>query len=98
MPIDVRGGRHIAALVLTQLWVMLAWVFFRCDSAAQATEVLAAILGLRPHPQGIFCDLQPLTRQHIRRSATDASGASPPLAAAATNDEVCPEPDFPNLA
>jgi hypothetical protein len=29
--------------VLTQLWVMLAWVFFRCDSAAQATEVLAAI-------------------------------------------------------
>jgi D-alanyl-lipoteichoic acid acyltransferase DltB (MBOAT superfamily) len=50
MPIDVRGGSHIAALVLTQLWVMLAWVFFRCDSAAQATEVLGAIVGLRPHP------------------------------------------------
>ena len=50
MPIDARGGRRIAAIVLTQLWVMLAWVFFRCDSAAQATEVLAAIFGLRPHP------------------------------------------------
>ena len=52
MPIDVRGGWHIAALILTQLWVMLAWVFFRCDSTAQAMEVLAAILGLRPHPGG----------------------------------------------
>ena len=50
VPIDVYGGSHVAAIVLTQLWVMLAWVFFRCDSAAQATEVLAAILGLRPHP------------------------------------------------
>ena len=50
MPVDVRGGSHIAAFVLTQLWVMLAWVFFRCDSAAQATEVLGAIVGLRPHP------------------------------------------------
>jgi len=37
-------------VALTQLWVILAWVFFRCDSATQATEVLAAILGLRPHP------------------------------------------------
>ena len=50
VPIDMHGGWPIAALVLTQLWVMLAWVFFRCDSPAQATEVLAAILGLRPHP------------------------------------------------
>jgi hypothetical protein len=50
LPIDVRGGWHIAAVILTQLWVMLAWVFFRCDSAAQATEVVAAVLGLRPHP------------------------------------------------
>jgi KUP system potassium uptake protein len=36
-----------------ELWVMLAWVFFRCDSTAQATEVLAAILGLRPHPGAV---------------------------------------------
>jgi D-alanyl-lipoteichoic acid acyltransferase DltB (MBOAT superfamily) len=50
VPIEVRGGSHVAAVVLTQLWVMLAWVFFRCESAAQATEVFTAILGLRPHP------------------------------------------------
>jgi D-alanyl-lipoteichoic acid acyltransferase DltB (MBOAT superfamily) len=50
VPIEVHGGSYVAAVVLTQLWVMLAWVFFRCESAAQATEVLAAILGLRPHP------------------------------------------------
>jgi D-alanyl-lipoteichoic acid acyltransferase DltB (MBOAT superfamily) len=41
---------HFAAIVLTQLWVMLAWVFFRCDSAGQAIEVVAAILGLQSHP------------------------------------------------
>ena len=40
----------LVALVVTQLWVMLGWVFFRCDSADQAVEVLAAIFGLRPHP------------------------------------------------
>jgi alginate O-acetyltransferase complex protein AlgI len=50
LPIAAHGGWHIAPVMLTQLWVMLAWVFFRCDSAAQATEVLAAILRLRPHP------------------------------------------------
>jgi hypothetical protein len=49
-PIGVRGGWHIVTVALTQLWVMLAWVFFRCDSAAQATEVLMAIVGLQPHP------------------------------------------------
>jgi hypothetical protein len=50
VPINVHDGWHVGALVLTQLWVMLAWVFFRCDSAAQPAEVLAAILGLRSHP------------------------------------------------
>jgi hypothetical protein len=50
VPIDMHGGSCVAAVVLTQLWVMLAWVFFRCDSAPQAIEVLAAIFGLRPHP------------------------------------------------
>jgi D-alanyl-lipoteichoic acid acyltransferase DltB (MBOAT superfamily) len=50
VPINMHGGSYVAAVVLTQLWVMLAWVFFRCDSASQATELLAAILGLRPHP------------------------------------------------
>jgi alginate O-acetyltransferase complex protein AlgI len=50
VPVEGHGGWHVAALVLTQLWVMLAWVFFRCDSAAQAIDVLAALLGLRTHP------------------------------------------------
>ena len=49
-PIQVHCGWRVAAVLLKQLWVMLAWVFFRCDSAAQANEVAAAILGLRPHP------------------------------------------------
>jgi D-alanyl-lipoteichoic acid acyltransferase DltB (MBOAT superfamily) len=40
----------VAAVVLTQLWVMIAWVFFRCNGAAQSFEVLAAISGLRAHP------------------------------------------------
>jgi alginate O-acetyltransferase complex protein AlgI len=48
--VDVRGASHVAALVLTQLWVMLAWVFFRCDSIAHASELIGVILGLRPHP------------------------------------------------
>jgi alginate O-acetyltransferase complex protein AlgI len=38
----------VAAVVLTQLWVIVAWVFFRCNSAAEATEVLTAIFSLRP--------------------------------------------------
>jgi D-alanyl-lipoteichoic acid acyltransferase DltB (MBOAT superfamily) len=50
LSIDAHGGWPVPALVLTQLWVMLAWVFFRCATAAEATEVLVAILGLRPHP------------------------------------------------
>ena len=40
----------IAAVMLTQLWVMIAWVFFRCDGAAQSIEVLTAILDPRAHP------------------------------------------------
>jgi alginate O-acetyltransferase complex protein AlgI len=40
----------VAAVVVTQLWVMVAWVFFRCDGVAQSLEVLAAIFGLRAHP------------------------------------------------
>jgi alginate O-acetyltransferase complex protein AlgI len=50
MPVEVHSNWSVAAVVLTQLWVMLAWVFFRCDSTAQAIEVLAAIFGLRDHP------------------------------------------------
>ena len=50
VPTEAHSGWRVAAVVLTQLWVMLGWVFFRCDSAAQANEVVAATLGLRPHP------------------------------------------------
>jgi len=50
VPTQLHRGVHVAAVVLIQLWVTLAWVYFRCDSAAQANEVAAAILGLRPHP------------------------------------------------
>ena len=50
VPIGVHGSWYVTAFILTQLWVMLAWVFFRCDSAAQAIEVVAAILGVRSHP------------------------------------------------
>src|SRR6201981_3556203 len=39
VPIDALRGWHLAAGVLTQLWVMLAWVFFRCHSAVQGAGV-----------------------------------------------------------
>jgi alginate O-acetyltransferase complex protein AlgI len=35
------------ALALTQLWVLVAWVFFRCSSLADAMEMLEALLGWR---------------------------------------------------
>jgi hypothetical protein len=82
MPFDVHSGWHVAAVLLTQLWVMLAWVFFRCDSAAQATEVVAAILGLRPHPgAGVFpvegCILANIGIDHALGSARLKLSLSP---------------------
>ena len=50
LPFPNNVGTHAAAIVTTQLWVMLAWLFFRCDSASQASQMLAALTGLRPHP------------------------------------------------
>jgi alginate O-acetyltransferase complex protein AlgI len=50
MVAESNAAWTIAAVILTQLWVMVAWVFFRCDSAGQSIQVLAAILGLHPHP------------------------------------------------
>lgn len=41
---------RIPAILMTQLWVMAAWVFFRCDSAAEAGNVLGSIIGMYPHP------------------------------------------------
>ena len=42
-------GWRVAATIFTQLWVMNAWVFFRCDSIADAATVLGSIVGLRSH-------------------------------------------------
>jgi alginate O-acetyltransferase complex protein AlgI len=38
---------RIAALLLTQVWVLCAWTFFRCGSFADALEILQAMVGLR---------------------------------------------------
>jgi D-alanyl-lipoteichoic acid acyltransferase DltB (MBOAT superfamily) len=44
------GSWRVAAILITQLWVMIAWVFFRCDSVAEAANVLGSIIGIYPHP------------------------------------------------
>ena len=49
---------RITAILLTQLWVMVAWVFFRCDSVAEATNVLGSIIGLHPHPGAAIIPLE----------------------------------------
>lgn len=49
---------RVAAIMLTQLWVMLAWVFFRCDSVAEATNLLGSIIGLHPHPGAAIIPLE----------------------------------------
>ncbi len=38
---------RIAALLVTQLWVLCAWAFFRSNSFADALEILKAMFGLR---------------------------------------------------
>ncbi len=40
---------RVTALVLTQLWVLCAWAFFRADSFADALEILKATAGFRHH-------------------------------------------------
>jgi alginate O-acetyltransferase complex protein AlgI len=44
------GWWRTVAMLLTQLWIMVAWVFFRCDSVAEASSVLGSIAGFYPHP------------------------------------------------
>ena len=48
VPTQVHSGWRVAAVVLTQLWVMLASVFLRRDSAAQANVGLrrSSVCGL----------------------------------------------------
>jgi alginate O-acetyltransferase complex protein AlgI len=89
VPIDMHSNWHVTAVVLTQLWVMLAWVFFRCDSATQSIEVLAAIFGLRPHPGLAMipvegCILAIIAIDHTLGSARLRLSLSPRWASAVT--------------
>jgi alginate O-acetyltransferase complex protein AlgI len=49
---------RLVAIMLTQLWVVLAWVFFRCDSVGEATNVLGSIIGLHTHPGAAVIPLE----------------------------------------
>jgi alginate O-acetyltransferase complex protein AlgI len=48
----------IVGVMLTQLWVMLAWVFFRCNSVGEAMNVLSSIIGLHVHPGAAIIPLE----------------------------------------
>jgi hypothetical protein len=37
---------------------MLAWLYFRCNSAVEANGLLASILGMRPHPGAAIAPLE----------------------------------------
>jgi D-alanyl-lipoteichoic acid acyltransferase DltB (MBOAT superfamily) len=63
------------AIVLTQLWIMVAWVFFRCDSVAEANSVLGSIVGLHPHPGAAIVPLEPWIVLIIAIDHTLGSGA-----------------------
>ena len=52
------GWWRTVAILLTQLWIMVAWVFFRCDSVAEANNVLSSIVGLHPHPGTAIAPLE----------------------------------------
>lgn len=41
---------HVAGWLLTQLWVLFAWVFFRCREFDTALDFLAGMFGLRESP------------------------------------------------
>ena len=40
-------GFHVPGWLLTQLWVVIAWVFFRCQEFHMALEFLAGMFGVR---------------------------------------------------
>ena len=69
------GWWRAIAIVLTQLWVMLAWLYFRCSSAAEANGLLAGILGLRPHPGAAIPPLEVWIVVIIAIDHTFGSGA-----------------------
>jgi D-alanyl-lipoteichoic acid acyltransferase DltB (MBOAT superfamily) len=62
LPVAVNwqsGWWRAVAILFTQLWIMIAWVFFRCDSAAEANDVLGSIVGFHPHPGAAVAPLEP---------------------------------------
>jgi len=54
-----RGCWRALAILFTQLWIMVGWVFFRCDSIAEANRVIGSIVGLHPHPGVATVPLEP---------------------------------------
>jgi D-alanyl-lipoteichoic acid acyltransferase DltB (MBOAT superfamily) len=78
LPVAVNwqsGSWRTVAIVLTQLWIMVAWVFFRCDSVAEANRVLGSIVGLHPHPGAAIVPLEPWIVLIIAIDHTLGSGA-----------------------
>jgi alginate O-acetyltransferase complex protein AlgI len=78
LPVAVNwqsGSWRTVAIVLTQLWIMVAWVFFRCDSVAEANSVLGSIVGLHPHPGAAIVPLEPWIVLIIAIDHTLGSGA-----------------------
>ena len=78
LPVAVNwqsGCWRTVAIVLTQLWIMVAWVFFRCESVAEANNVLGSIVGLHPHPGAAIVPLEPWIVLIIAIDHTLGSGA-----------------------
>src|SRR6266446_2786104 len=78
LPVSVNwqsGSWRTVAIVLTQLWIMVAWVFFRCDSVAEANSVLGSIVGVHAHPGAAIVPLEPWILLIIAIDHTLGSGA-----------------------
>jgi hypothetical protein len=62
LPVNVdwqSGWWRSVTMLLTLLWMMIAWVFFRGDSIAEASNVLGGGVGLHPHPGVAVAPLEP---------------------------------------
>jgi len=78
LPVAVNwqsGSWRTVAIVLTQLWIMVAWVFFRCDSVGEANSVLGSIVGVHAHPGAAIVPLEPWIVLIIAIDHTLGSGA-----------------------
>jgi D-alanyl-lipoteichoic acid acyltransferase DltB (MBOAT superfamily) len=78
LPVAVNwqnGWWRAVAIILTQLWIMVAWVFFRCGSVDEANDVLASIAGLHAHPGAAIFPLEAWIVLIIAIDHTLGSGA-----------------------